>query len=376
MTTAISATAPGEPPTPTAAQEGNGEESMSRPLVSLIVPAFNEEAIIQKTLRSLTTYIDTHGGNYRWEIVVINDGSRDRTGILAEEVARVRPEVRVVHHVVNLGLGQALRTAFAASRGEYVVTLDADLSYAPDHILRLVTTLRQTGAAIVAASPYAAGGTVSSVPVLRKQLSVWANRFLAFTSASKISTVTGMVRGYDGRLLRTLDLRSTGMEINPEAIYKAMILRGRIVEIPAHLDWSQQRAAGAARVSSMRTWRHTFEVLLSGFFFKPFLLFMLPGLALLVFAAYVNAWMVIHFFTAYSRLAQYTSVLGRASAAVEAAYVAHPHTFIVGLFSITLAIQLISLGVLAKQSKHYYEELFHLGTTVYRAALPKERGNR
>jgi hypothetical protein len=158
-----------------------------------------------------------------------------------------------------------------------------------------------------------------------------------------------------------------GMDINLEILYKAMLLHGRIDEIPAHLDWSLQNAEKGKRASSMRLYPHLVSVLVSGFIFRPLLLFGLPGLGLLIFAAYVNAWMLIHFWEEYQRLSQYSWFLDRASEAVEAAYIKFPHTFVVGMMSLVLAIQLLSLGILARQNKKYFEEMFHLCTTLYRS---------
>src|SRR5437879_4866744 len=174
-------------------------------------------------------------------------------------------------------------------------------------------------AKVVVASPYMKGGDISNVPWLRRTLSIWANRFLSATVKGTLSTLTGMVRVYDARFLKTLNLRAMGMEINPEVIYKTMMLRGRIEEIPAHLDWRLQNAAGPKRKSSMRVVRHTMATLLSGFLFKPFMFFIIPGLVLLVFSLYVNAWMVVHFLEEYQKFSQVTWFFSRASAAVATA---------------------------------------------------------
>ena len=340
--------------------------ALSKPLVSVVVPAFNEAAIVEKNLAALCQYMASLEDEYRWEIVVVNDGSSDGTGRLVEAFAGTRSNITVLHHHVNFGLGQALKFAFKHCRGEYIVTMDLDLSYSTDHIRRLLTRIRETRAKVVVASPYMKGGDISNVPWLRRTLSVWANRFLSATAKGTLSTLTGMVRVYDARFLKTLDLRAMGMEINPEVIYKAMMLRGRIEEIPAHLDWRLQNAAGPKRKSSMRVLRHTMSTLFSGFLFKPFMFFIIPGLGLLLFSLYVNAWMLAHFFAAYQRFPEYAWFFDRASAAVATAYHQAPHTFFVGLMSLTLAIQFISLGILALQSKRYFEEIFHLGTTIYK----------
>lgn len=360
------------PPSMHTVERNGGEGDMNgdrRPLVSLLLPAFNEAAVLESNLSVLCRYMRQLEKDYRWEVILVNDGSRDNTGVLAEAFSKSEPRVTVVHHPTNFGLGQALKTGFNHSLGDYVVVLDLDLSYSPEHIERLLSKIRETRAKIVVASPYTEGGAISNVPWLRRTMSVWANRFLSLAAPGQLSTLTGMVRAYDGPFVRSLNLRAMGMDVNPEAIYKAMLLRGRIEEIPAHLDWHLQNAVGKKRSSSMRMLRQIVATLLSGFIFRPFMFFILPGLALFAFAAYVNVWMVVHFFRQYQALTAPSWFLDRASAAVGAAYSQFPHTFIVGLGSLMLSIQLISLGILALQSKGYFEEIFHLGSTLYRATL-------
>ncbi len=333
-----------------------------RPLVTIVLPAFNEAAILQDNLAIIQDYLRTLEAQYRFEVLIINDGSTDGTGQLAEAAARAADNVRVVHHPTNLGLGHGFRTGFAHSRGEHVITLDIDLSYSPDHIGRLLDKMRETNAQMVLASPYMEGGRITNVPFLRRLLSVWANRFLSFFAHGKLSTLTCMVRAYDGEFARNLVLRAVGMEVMPESIYKSMILRGRIAQIPAHLDWSRQIAAGPRRRSSMRVLRHIFATVMSGFVFRPFMFLILPGLLLLLFALWTNMWMVAHFFEAYWRIGPIEG--DRIGAAIAQAYQLYPHTFVVGLLSLMLATQLLSLGILAIQTKNYFEEMFFLGSTI------------
>jgi glycosyltransferase involved in cell wall biosynthesis len=345
-----------------------------KPLVSLVLPAFNEAAIVEKNLARLCEYMRSLETDYDWEIIFINDGSRDDTGKIAETFARTHSNIRVFHHITNFGLGQAFKFAFRHCRGDYIVTLDVDLSYAPEHIGRLLAKIHETRGKIVLASPYMEGGDISNVPWLRRTLSVWANRFLSLFAHGHLSTLTCMVRAYDGPFVRSLNLRATGMEVMPEMVYKAMILRARIEQIPAHLDWGKQQGAGPKRRSSMRIMRQIFSTLLSGFIFRPFMFFIAPGAVLLLFSFYVNAWMFIHFFEEYFNPALLQASIGdRASAAVAAAYNLYPYTFIVGLLSLMLAIQLIGLGIMALQSKNYFEEIFHLGSAIQREQREAKR---
>jgi glycosyltransferase involved in cell wall biosynthesis len=356
-----------------ASSEADGRTE--KPLLSLVVPAYNEALIVEKNLTALCQCMKSLEEKYQCELIFVNDGSADETGWLAEAFARTRDNVHVLHHPRNFGLGQALRSGFRRCRGDYIVTVDLDLSYAPSYIEELVEKMRESKAKVVAASPYMKGGKISNVPWLRRILSVGANRFLSIAAKRNLSTLTGMVRAYDRKFLNTLSLRSMGMEINPEIIYKTMLLNGSIEEIPAHLDWKLQKAEGTKRRSSMKILRQVVSVLLSGFLFRPVMFFIFPGFVLLLFALYADAWVLIHFFEHYSNLSQYGRFDIRASAAVIAAFNGAPHTFIVGGLTSILSIQLISLGILALQSKSYFEEIFHLGTSLYAAAQEKRSEN-
>jgi glycosyltransferase involved in cell wall biosynthesis len=345
-----------------------------KPLVSLVLPAYNEAAVLEQNLRTLCRYMEGLEDDYRWEMVIVNDGSTDDTGEIAEALALTRDNVQVLHHVSNFGLGQALKFGFNHCRGDYVVVMDVDLSYSPDHIEKMLTRLRETRAKMVLASPYVEGGTIAHVPPLRRFLSVGANHFLSYFARDRfrtlvrkgrLSTLTGMVRAYDGRFLRSLRPRAMSMEINPELVYKAMLLRGRIEEVPARLDWRLQAGPGPRRRSSMKILQQILSVLLSGFLFRPFMFFILPGLVLLAFAVYTNGWMLVHFFRHFAQLGHLAG-LDRASGAVALAYAEFPHTFIVGGLALMLSIQLMSLGIVALQNKKYFEELFYLTSMLYR----------
>lgn len=351
-----------------------------KPLVSVIVPAYNEESIIEQNLTELCQYLQSLEDQYCWELIIVNDGSTDTTGELAEAFAKTRDNVYALHHMYNFQLGQALRFGFHYCRGDYVVVMDIDLSYSPDHIEKLLTKLRETKAKIVIASPYMPGGKVSNVPWMRKVLSRWANKYLSLTVtrdnlSGRLSTLTSMVRAYDGKFLRKLNLKSMGVGIHTEILYKAMILRARIVEIPAHLHWRNGKTTGKAqRKSSMRILKAIIESLLSGFIFRPFMFFILPGLVLMFLSLYPIFWAFIHTVTYFQNIPETgVSLDYRFSDAIAAAFTHSPHSFIVGGFGLMIAIQLISLGALALQNKKYFEEMFHLNSTcIYRCHYENE----
>ena len=199
--------------------------SMAKPSVSVIVPAYNESSIILETLRSLVDYMHTLDDQYRWEIVVVDDGSTDGTGYLAQQMATKVPRIRVLRHRVNFMLGQALRTAFNSCTTDYLVVIDCDLSYSADHIGRLLETIERTQARVVIASPYMPGGRTTAVPMLRNLASRGANQILSIAASGRIRTLTGMVRAYDRRFIASLNLKAMGTEVNTEIIYKAQLYR-------------------------------------------------------------------------------------------------------------------------------------------------------
>jgi glycosyltransferase involved in cell wall biosynthesis len=340
-----------------------------RPLVSLVVPAFNEEAIITNNLEVLCRHMTALEDQYRWELIVINDGSTDATGALAEAFAETHKNIRVLNHMFNSRIGQAFRTAFNYCRGDYVVTMDLDLSYSPDHITRMLQKIRETRANIVIASPYMQGGKVSNVPWLRKTLSRYANRFLSFfvrSRGGRPKTLTGIARAYDRKFLSGLILKAIDVDIHCEIIYKASILRAMIVEIPAHLNWSFSKGQGNHRTSSMRIGRAIVVNFVAGFILRPFMFFFIPGWILAFFSLYAIFWALYHTTKFYLQLAAPPANLPfPVSESIAAALKLSPQSFLVGGFGLMIAIQLIGLGFLSLQNKRYFEELFNMGTSIY-----------
>ena len=102
-----------------------------RPMISVVLPAYNEEALIAETLKLVCEHLESIESRYEWEVLVVDDGSRDATASIVEAFFASEPRVRLLRHVTNFNLGQALRFAFNRAKGDYVITLDSDLSYRP-----------------------------------------------------------------------------------------------------------------------------------------------------------------------------------------------------------------------------------------------------
>ncbi|HXU25840.1 MAG TPA: glycosyltransferase family 2 protein, partial [Bacteroidia bacterium] len=267
-------------------------QSINKPFISIIAPCYNEEAILENNIKKIIGYLESKNEKYIYEILIINDGSKDKTKQIADELSKNNNNIRVIHHPVNLNLGRALQTGFRHSNGDIIIVLDIDLSYSVEYIEKMADKLIETYSDIVIASPYMKGGQVIAVPFLRKIMSLWVNKFMRLAAQDKYYTYTGMVRAYRKAFIRTLNLKTKDYEVNPEILYKAMILRARVVEIPAHLDWTDQNKYAGKRTSSMRVIRGFFSGIMSAFIFRPYIFFLALGTFLMILSMYELIWLL------------------------------------------------------------------------------------
>lgn len=241
--------------------------------LSVIIPMYNEEegarTTIARLVETLTPVMDD------FELIVVNDGSTDQTLAVLDAIAAGDSRVRVCSYWKNGGRGKALRTGFAAARGDYIATIDADLSYEPRHLLEMMQVLdEERDIDMVLASAYMPGGTAVGVPRLRLWLSRLGNRVLQQAMSERLHTLTCIVRCYRREVIESLDLESNGKEIHLEILSKAMAMGFTIREIPAVLT---SRQHGRSKFHLRATTR---THLLFTLFERPVLLFGLLGMLL------------------------------------------------------------------------------------------------
>lgn len=122
---------------------GNESKSKGASIVrelSVVLPAYNEEANVERVVRSCVAYLQ--GSMPDYELLVVNDGSRDRTGEILNGLQKELPRLRPLHHPQNRGYGAALRTGFDAATKRFVFYMDGDGQFDIsdlDHLLPLVT---------------------------------------------------------------------------------------------------------------------------------------------------------------------------------------------------------------------------------------------
>ncbi len=234
---------------------------------------YNEADNIADTVQALVAVMADFAKP--WEIIFVNDGSADNTLEAALGWEKQIPQLTVLSYPVNCGRGRALRTGLNAARGRYVVTIDFDLSYSPDHILRLYQALTDSEkeSDIVLGSAYMPGGTVEGVSASRLVISRLGNKILERSFPQVFKTSTCVLRGYRRHVLHALELCSDGKEIHLEILSKACALGFRITEIPAHL---RNRKKGKSKFRFRRT---SISHLVFLVFEKPIMIFGLAGMA-------------------------------------------------------------------------------------------------
>jgi glycosyltransferase involved in cell wall biosynthesis len=346
------------------AKKGANSKKIETPLVSIILPAYNESAIITNNVEEICFYMETSEYAGKWELIIVNDGSKDSTGKIADEISKNRKQVRVFHHPVNLNLGNALKTGFCHSRGKYVITLDIDLSYSVNHIQLLLDTITTTHSDVVLVSPYMKGGKTTAVPFFRRTMSRWVNWLMSLSSQEKYHTFTCMVRAYKGDFIRSLNLKTRDYEINPEIIYKSMILRAKIIEIPGHLDWTNQKKLGKRRVSGMKIYKGILSGLMSSFIFRPYIYYLAISTFVFSIFLYLITWIFINISSVYPQMSSGVYFDDRFSYAVKIVFEARPHAFLIAGIALLVSLQFLSMGFLSLQNKRYFEELFHISSAI------------
>jgi len=242
--------------------------------ISVVVPMFNEEENAPDTLDRLTKALDSIPK--RWEIIVVDDGSADKTRKVVEDYSHLNRWIKLISYPVNQGRGKALRVGFAQAQGKIICTTDADLSYDEKYILQMIEVLDLNPEVdLVVGSPYAYGGKTEGVPLFRLLLSKWGNKILGFAMRGKLTTVTGVLRAYRKECISALELESDGKEIHLEILSKALSMGYKAKELPAIL---KVRAKGESKFKFKAT---AVSHLVFSFFEKPIILFGAIGLFML-----------------------------------------------------------------------------------------------
>ena len=219
--------------------------------ISIVVPFYNEAGSVDRVQAELLPVASQLARTGPIELVFVDDGSSDGSLDAFRDAIRPGPgvQVRFEQHPQNRGLGAALRTGFAAARGEVVVTTDSDGTYAFAEIPGLLACL-SPDVDLVTASPYHPRGGVDGVPGYRLLLSRGSSLIYRLLVDWHLHTYTSLFRAYRRALIDGVTFESSGFLAGTEILVKALLLGFRAAEYPAVLH---SRAAGVSKAKLTRT---------------------------------------------------------------------------------------------------------------------------
>lgn len=202
--------------------------------LSIIIPVYNEEKTIEDVLRAVEKITIP---KVTKEIIVVDDGSTDKTQKIVSGYVKKTSKVKFIVHPKNKGKGAAVRTGITMAKGEYVVIQDADLEYNPNDISRLVKAIRVLDKDVVY------GTRLDRLPHFNQEertfrfiLHYLGNRFLSFlTSVLYGVWVTDMETCYKlfpRKAALEMKLNARGFELEPELTAKLLKKKLHLIEIP------------------------------------------------------------------------------------------------------------------------------------------------
>jgi dolichol-phosphate mannosyltransferase len=202
----------------------------------LILPTYNEAENV-KAIVAAASDVLAKAAPEGFRILVVDDGSPDGTGQLADELAAQHEWMRVLHRTEKNGIGPAYLAGFRHALGEgagYVMEMDSDFSHDPADLARLLEAVRG-GADLALGSRYVAGGGVSDWGLLRRFVSEGGSTYARIVLGLHVKDLTGGFKCFRREVLEAIhfdSVRSQGYAFQVELTYRAVQAGFRVVEVP------------------------------------------------------------------------------------------------------------------------------------------------
>jgi GT2 family glycosyltransferase len=224
---------------------------LTRRSLSVVLPAYNEELVIAQTVAQCVAVLSQLAPDY--ELIVVDDGSRDRTGAIADELAAAHPRIHVVHNRPNRGYGGALIAGFNAAHKQLSFFMDADGQFAIQDISRLLE-LREQGHRVVL------GYRRHRRDPLPRLINAWGwNRLVGLLFGLQVRDVDCAFKLFDTNLVRVAEVQAEGAMVNTELLVKLSRLGVPFVQVPVG---HYPRQHGSATGANLRVIAHAFHELL------------------------------------------------------------------------------------------------------------------
>jgi len=302
------------------------------PTLSLVVPLYQEAGNVLPLVERIHVALAGYAGP--WEVLLVNDGSRDATRAQADEAQRrFGPHVRPLHLARNLGQTAAMQAGIDAARGELIATLDGDLQNDPTDIPKMVRALLDRDLDLLCGRR----ANRKDGMLLRKLPSWIANRLIARITGVSISDYGCSLKVYRGEMIRRVRLYGEMHRLIP--VWAAMVTSpDRIGEIDvAH----HARTVGTSKYGLSRTFRVLLDLLTAFFFLRfqarPGHFFGGLGLIFGAIGGTMMSWL------AFSKLVLGESIGGRPM-------------FFTGMLLLTFAAQFITTGLVAEMLTRVFQQ--------------------
>jgi len=220
-------------------------------MVYILLPSYNEEVALPILLKKIKKVMKKCGYNYK--IIVINDGSNDKTADILSEIGS-QFSLEVINHKLNRGLGETIRDAFErvaeiSSPDDIIIRMDADNTHDPKYIPELIKKIN-SGHDIVITSRFQKGGKMVGVNAYRTFISICANTLMKFFFPIKnVRDYSCGFRAYKGRIIHDaikifgndfINLKGMGFTCTVEKIIKFQMLGAKMAEIPFCLNYDRK----------------------------------------------------------------------------------------------------------------------------------------
>lgn len=232
-------------------------------MIYILLPAYNEEKALRPMMEKISAVMQEMRAAYR--VVVVNDGSRDRTLEILRELAQIYP-IDIIVHKYNRGLGETARDGFEyiaeiGSPEDIVVRMDCDDTHEPTYIPAMVEKIRE-GYEVVTTSRYVKGGGQIGVDLYRRFVSRCANLLLKFFFPIRgLKEYTCGYRAYRVALIQDaiaifgnqfIDLKGMGFTGTIEKLIKFKMMGARVTEVPFVLRYDQKLSSSKV-ITSLTT---------------------------------------------------------------------------------------------------------------------------
>ncbi len=253
---------------------------MIQPYISIVIPVYNEQEVLEMLYQRLMSVMDNLQKPY--EVILVNDGSRDKTPKILNEFFERRPDnIRVVHFSANYGQHLAIMAGLEQVQGQIVITLDADLQNPPENIPNLIAKIEE-------------GYDVVSGYRENRQDSVWRKKISQLHNYFRAKMIPNIIMKDEGCMLRAyrrniVDLMISSQETNTFINALALSYAHNPTEIPVT---HEARAAGESKYNFYKLIRYNFD-LITNFSLAPLQLFTILGISVSVLSGLLVIYLLL-----------------------------------------------------------------------------------